>query len=118
MTAIRLGFLLLMSGAASLWAGPPFTMHLWPKSPPGQAATAQAERNTTTPQDAKVAGKLVIRLGNVSDPSMTVYRPPADNAKGTAILVFPGGGYRILAMDLEGTEVCQWLASIGITAVL
>jgi acetyl esterase/lipase len=65
-----------------------------------------------------IAGKLVIRLGNVSKPTIRIYRPPADKDTGAAVLVFPGGGYHILAMDLEGTEVCDWLNSIGVTGVL
>jgi acetyl esterase/lipase len=48
---------------------------------------------------------------------MTVYAPKGKNT-GAAVIVFPGGGYRDLAMDLEGTEICDWLTSIGITAVL
>jgi acetyl esterase/lipase len=60
----------------------------------------------------------VIRLGNVSRPTITVFSAPADVATGAAVMVCPGGGYNILAMDLEGTEVCEWLNSIGVTAVL
>lgn len=54
---------------------------------------------------------------NVSQPTMTVYSP-TDRNTGVAMVVFPGGGYQVLAMDLEGTEVCDWLNSKGITAVL
>ena len=56
-------------------------------------------------------------IENVSQPTMTVYSPKGKNT-GIAIVVFPGGGYKCLAIDLEGTEVCDWLTSIGITAVL
>lgn len=56
-------------------------------------------------------------LGNVTRPTITVYSPTGVNT-GAAVIVFPGGGYKILAMDLEGTEVCDWLTSKGITAVL
>jgi acetyl esterase/lipase len=56
-------------------------------------------------------------LGNVTRPTMTVYSPKGENT-GAAVVIFPGGGYQILAMDLEGTEVCDWLTSKGITAVL
>jgi hypothetical protein len=45
---------------------------------------------------------------------MTVYSPTGKNT-GAAVVVFPGGGYQILAIDLEGTEVCDWLTSKGIT---
>ena len=71
----------------------------------------------TTPKDNLIAGRPLIRLGNVSKPTLTVYKPTGHNT-GAAIVVFPGGGYRILAIDLEGTEVCDWLNSAGITCLL
>ena len=57
-------------------------------------------------------GQTLVRLGNVSSPTITLYSPNGANT-GAAIVVFPGGGYRILAIDLEGTEVCTWLNSAG-----
>jgi acetyl esterase/lipase len=75
------------------------------------------EADTTTAKDNLVAGKPVIRLGNVSTPTLTVYAPEGKQT-GAAIIVFPGGGYHILAIDLEGTEVCDWLNSAGITCIL
>ena len=57
----------------------------------------------TTDKDNRPAGKLVIRIGNVSDPTLTVYAPKENNT-GAAVVVFPGGGDRILAIDLEGGE--------------
>lgn len=72
----------------------------------------------TKPTDGLIAGQPVIRLGNVTQPTITVYRPPADKDTRAAVLVCPGGGYHILALDLEGTEVCEWLNSIGVTGVL
>lgn len=72
----------------------------------------------TKPTDGMIAGKRVIRLGNVSKPTLTLYRAPKEKNTGAAVVVFPGGGYHILAMDLEGTEVCEWLNSIGVNAVL
>ena len=64
-----------------------------------------------------IAGKPCVRVDNVSQPTMTVYSPKGTN-NGAAIIVFPGGGYQCLAIDLEGTEICDWLTSKGITAVL
>lgn len=64
-----------------------------------------------------VAGKPFNYILNVSRPTLTVY-PPAGTSTGAAIVVFPGGGYQILAIDLEGTEVCDWLTASGITCVL
>ena len=57
------------------------------------------------------------RVNDVSRPTMTMY-PPNGLDTGVAVVVFPGGGYRMLAMDLEGTEICDWLTSRGITCVL
>ena len=71
----------------------------------------------TTAKDNLIAGKPVMRLGNVSKPTLTVYAPKAHNT-GAAVVVFPGGGYHILAIDLEGTEVCDWLNAQGITCLL
>jgi acetyl esterase/lipase len=56
-------------------------------------------------------------VSKVSRPTLTVYSPKGKNT-GAAMLVFPGGGYQALAIDIEGTEICDWLNSQGITAVL
>ncbi len=93
------------------------TLDLWPHGAPGTTGTSVPEIDTTTAKDRLVAGKPVIRLGNVSTPTLTVYSPTRKNT-GAAIIVFPGGAYHILAIDLEGTEVCDWLNSAGITCVL
>jgi len=91
---------------------------LWPGAVPGETNKLSEEKDTTKPTDGKIAGRTVIRLGNVSTPTLTMYHAPKDKDTGAAVVVFPGGGYNILAMDLEGTEVCEWLNSIGINAVL
>jgi len=64
-----------------------------------------------------VGGKPWVYVDRVSQPTMTVYSPQGRNT-GAAVVVFPGGGYNILAIDLEGTEVCDWLTSKGVTCVL
>lgn len=97
------------------------TLPIWPQGLPGAApgavANAPAEVDTTSAKDNLIAGKPLIRLGNVSNPTITLYSPKNGNT-GAAVVVFPGGGYQILAIDLEGTEVCDWLNSAGITCVL
>jgi acetyl esterase/lipase len=90
---------------------------LWPKGAPSAQPNPGAEIDTTTATDHTVAGKPIVRLGNVSVLTLTVYAPQDKNT-GAAVVVFPGGGYRILAIDLEGTEVCDWLNSAGITCIL
>lgn len=64
-----------------------------------------------------IAGKPWMAVTNVTRPTMTVYSPKGTNT-GTAVIVLPGGGFQVLAMDLEGTEVCDWLTAQGITCVL
>jgi len=54
---------------------------------------------------------------NVSKPTITIYSPKENNT-GVAVVVFPGGGYRALAINLEGSEICEWLTSIGVTGIL
>jgi len=91
---------------------------LWAGKAPGETQDLGEEKDMTKPTENLVGGKRLIRLGNVSQPTLTVYQPPKGQQTGAAMLVLPGGGYSILALDLEGTEVCEWLNSIGVTAVL
>jgi acetyl esterase/lipase len=97
-------------------------MAIWPGGAPGAPANPPAEVDTTTARDNLVAGRSVIRLGNVSTPTLTYYAPHALGgpapAIAPAVVVFPGGGYRILAIDLEGTEICNLLNEAGIACVL
>ena len=93
------------------------TLNLWPHGAPGAQPKSAAEVDITTAKDDLIAGKPLIRLGNVSVPTLTVY-PPKDHNTGAAIVVFPGGAYHVLAIDLEGTEVCDWLTTTGVTCIL
>jgi acetyl esterase/lipase len=90
---------------------------IWPGKVPDPQPVAGPEVATTTGKESLVAGKPWVYVGNVSRPTMTVYSPHGKNT-GAAVVVFPGGGYQILAIDLEGTEVCDWLTPKGITCVL
>ena len=92
------------------------TIDLWPRGAPGGQAGAGQETNSATAKD-NIAGRPIIRLGNVTNPTITIYSPH-QNSNGQAVVVFPGGGYQILAIDLEGTEICDWLNSIQVTCVL
>ncbi|MEO7298487.1 MAG: alpha/beta hydrolase [Verrucomicrobiota bacterium] len=103
----------------ALYAVPPsLVINLWPGAAPGEKIKLPEESNVTKPTDRIVANKPVIRIGNVSTPTISIYRPPAQKDIGTTALVFPGGAYNILATDIEGTEICEWLNSIGVTAAL
>jgi len=110
--------------AQSGWPPSPdhLTLPVWPGAAPGAPANPPAETDTTNAKDNLIAGKPLVRLGNVSVPTLTLYPPHALGgpapAIAPAVVVFPGGGYNILAIDLEGTEVCDWLNSAGINCVL
>jgi acetyl esterase/lipase len=108
---------LIAFGSAAV-AQPSAAIPLWPNGGPGDAPLAKPEADTSGPTGALVAGRSVVRLGNISTPTLTVYSPPAGKNSGAAVLLFPGGGYSILAMDLEGSEICEWLNTIGVTGIL
>jgi acetyl esterase/lipase len=109
----------LCSAQKPAWEPPPghTTLNIWPGSAPDPVPTKGPEVDATTAKDNLIAGKPLIRLGNVSTPTITLYSPQGNNT-GAAVVVFPGGGYQILAIDLEGTEVCDWLNAKGITCIL
>lgn len=110
--------LLLLLAAATANAEP-LIQNLWPSTPPGPPAKAQGEeRDLTKAEDKLIAGRRIIKLGHVSTPQMHVYLPTKEQANGGAVLVCPGGGFTILAWDLEGTEVAEWLNSLGFTAIV
>lgn len=110
--------LILSDASTAVAAKPTRTIEVWPGTAPGEKGDIGEEKDTTKPTDNLVAGKRVVRLGNVSKPTLTFYPAPKRKDTGTTVLVVPGGGYHILAMDLEGTEVCEWLNSFGVSAVL
>jgi len=87
------------------------TLSLWPGAPAGRG------RSLERPPDP-VRGAIT-RVTDITDPTLTVYRPTAARTGGApAVLVFPGGGYQYLAVDIEGTDVCGWLTQIGVACVL
>jgi len=91
-------------------------MPIWPGAAPDAQPVAGSE-TVTVDKNFLIAGKTVMGVSNVTRPTLTVYPPQVKNT-GAAIVVFPGGGYWQLAIDLEGTEVCDWLVPKGITCVL
>jgi len=90
---------------------------IWPGTAPDPQPVAGPEVAVTTGKEFLIAGRPAVGVSNVTRPTMTVYSPKGKNT-GAALVVFPGGGYQDLAIDLEGTEVCDWLTSRGITCVL
>jgi acetyl esterase/lipase len=99
-------------------AAVPKELPLWPDAAPGEKGDIKAEADMTKPNEGMVAGKRVIRLGNVSKPSITIMKPAPEKDTGACVVIFPGGGYNILAWDLEGTEVAEWLNKNGVTGII
>jgi acetyl esterase/lipase len=89
---------------------------IWPGVAPDPQPVRGPEKVETDPR-ALIGGRTVTGVSNVTQPTMTVY-PAQGQDTGVAVVVFPGGGYQMLAIDLEGTDVCDWLAPRGITCVL
>ncbi len=118
--AALLGLALSLSLAPSAWAAEParITLPLWEGKAPGDTQDLGPEIDISKPGKELVAGRDLIRLKNVSKPTIEVRKPNAEIDTGAAVLVCPGGGYNILALDLEGSEICDWLNSFGVTGVL
>lgn len=95
---------------STLHAADPVIVKLWPQGAPEPAGFKIGEETSVDKGDG------ILRTSNVSDPTIAVYRPEKPN--GTAVIVAPGGGYGILAIEHEGTAVCDYLVTKGVTAVL
>jgi acetyl esterase/lipase len=91
---------------------------IWPAAIPDAAPSLGSERVEVSGPNELIGGRRSSTgVYNVTIPTMTIYSPTGHNT-GAAVVVFPGGGYQMLAIDLEGTEVCDWLVPRGITCVL
>ena len=115
----RCRFLLFALCCAASWRPSPghVELPLWPHSVPDAISGSGPEDEAVDVTDHLVAGRPWVAVSNVVHPTITVY-PPKGRSTRAAVVVFPGGGYTILAIDLEGTEVCDWLTSKGLTCVL
>lgn len=88
---------------------------LFPDGAPGETKKLKQVDDLS---GGRVAGCPVLRISNVSEPTLTFYPAPATNNSGATIIVNPGGGYNILAYNLEGSEICKRFNSFGINCVL
>ena len=94
-------------------AAEPETVKLWPEGTPSKMVP---KSEATAKLIQSYGGVNPNRLSDITDPTMTIYRPAKPN--GTAVIVAPGGGFMFLSYAHEGTQVCEWLNSLGVTAVL
>ena len=95
-------------------AEPTLTLDVWPDKPPGETGSIGPEKVV----DQKPGDKPIKILTNITHPTLSVFRPARDKDSGVAVVICPGGGYNILAFDLEGEEVAAWLNSIGVTGIV
>jgi acetyl esterase/lipase len=104
----------------NVWEPPAGLMQIpiWPNGAPNMAKALQAAETVEFKKSPEVIpGREYIQILDVSNPTMTIFPPKGVNT-GVAMVVFPGGGFRILAIDLEGTEICDWITAKGMTCVL
>lgn len=91
---------------------------IWPHAAPDpEETTRKSESVLTRGTPQALAGSISQGVYDVSVPTMTVY-PPKGRNTGAAVVVFPGGGFVMLAITLEGTEICDWITSRGMTCIL
>ena len=91
----------------------PEIIAVWPGAAPGETGDIGEEH-----EQPLRPGDNTIRTANVSKPTLAVYRPEKDKNCGAAVIICPGGGYNILAYNKEGTEVAEWLNSLGVTGIV
>ena len=101
--------LALLGGSVAATAADNEQVKLWPAGAPGSMGTMAPETNADQPPFGRLTR-------NVSDPSLTIFRPDPKLANGTAVIVAPGGGFHMLSIENEGDGVARWLNSLGITA--
>lgn len=110
MSVISFAILPITIGICGQGAAPAETINVWPGQAPG-------EKGDIGKQTSQTRGG-VTRISNVTVPKLAYYPAPKDKRTGTMVVVCPGGAYRILAIDKEGTEIAEWLNSIGVDAAV
>ena len=104
--------------ASPVCAAEALVIDLWTGKPPGETKELPPEQDLWKDTDTLVGGRKIMKITNVSKPTLAIYRPSKETDTGTAIIICPGGGHRILAYDHEGTETAEWLATIGVTGIV
>jgi acetyl esterase/lipase len=111
LAAVLLTLALLSPGSA---ADKPVVVDLWPGPAPLEKGEIAPEKET----EGKAVGAPIRILHNVTRPTLSIFRPAKDKDTGAAVVIAPGGGYNILAWDLEGEEVATWLNTLGVTGIV
>lgn len=93
-------------------------VRVWPGKAPGETRENVTEYDRTKDSDNLIAGRRLIRLTDVTTPELEIFRPDPSIDTGASVVICPGGGHYVLAYDLEGTEVAEWLNTIGVTGIV
>ena len=80
--------------------------------------TGEIPNSKNTGAVEKIVHQDIILVSNVQVPGIAVYLPSKRYATGQAVIICPGGGYWVLAYDLEGTDIARYLNSIGVAAIV
>jgi len=125
MNVLRVGLCVCVIGTCSVLPlnssfaeQPDEILTIWPGDPPGEKIDVGPEQDITKDTDPLIAGRRIIKLANVKVPQAHVFLPPANLRTGASVVICPGGGFSILAWDLEGTEVAQWLNTLGVAGIV
>jgi len=87
-------------------------LKVWPDGVPGSIM------NESYSEKATLKDGIASRFEKVTDPTISVFLPPSESSTGAAVLIFPGGGYGVLAFDYEGVDVAKWLNKNGIAGIV
>lgn len=113
---VLLGMIELGAGVSAI-AADPLVFNLWPGKAPGETKELPPEEDINKPTDKLIGGRKIIKLANVSTPTVSIYKAFGEEPH-PAVIICPGGGHYILAFDHEGTEVAEWLNTIGVTGIV
>jgi acetyl esterase/lipase len=119
---LMVSLLILMCSAwPTVGTETPLVVNIWPDTPPDESGNIGEEKFRMSPKLDRKQVEVTEQtrlITNVTEPTLTIYRPAKGKDTGTAVLICPGGGYWDLYWQLEGEEVAAWLNSIGVTGII
>lgn len=107
------------AGVAGTWEPPSGLRQIpiWPNGAPDMADFPRAAESVQLRERPDDASRSYTQVVDVTNPTIAIFPPQGPNT-GVSVIVFPGGGFQILAIDIEGTEICHWITAKGMTCVL
>ena len=102
-------FIILLMTGTQVFSQEKDIIHIWPGTIPGETAPKHSAKTTADSSNG------VTRLTDITDPTLQIFKPEG-KGNGASVVICPGGGYQILAINLEGYEIARWLTKLGYTA--